>query len=209
MYSTIAKIAAVCLGTILFTGCAGTSGTNFTQVASEDSLALGRSTPEQITGNLGKPMYEGTITKNGQIINTFSYAYANTSGEAVSTGAIPVRSQGFYFASGKLVGYEYTSSWKEDSTDFNTANVAQIKKGASSRNDVVRLIGKPTGKYAYPMIADNDGNEAVVYVYTQTSGSAGSLTRASSLKTYQKKLVVTLNKQGIVTDVDLVESGQQ
>ena len=58
MKSTITKIAALCLSTILFTGCAGTSGTNFTQVAGENNLVLGRSTPEQVTANLGKPMRE-------------------------------------------------------------------------------------------------------------------------------------------------------
>jgi hypothetical protein len=148
-------------------------------------------------------MREGTITKNSQIIKTSNYAYANTHGEAVAEGVIPTRSQAFYFANNKLVGYDYTSSWKSDSTNFNTTNVVQIKKGSSTHNDVVQLLGKPPGRYMPPMIAGNDGEEAMVYAYTQTSGSIGSL------KTYMKKLVVTLNKQGVVTDVDLVESGQQ
>lgn len=203
MKSTITNIAALYLSTILFTGCAGTAGTNFTQVAGEDNLALGRSTPEQVTANLGKPMREGTITKNGQIIKTSSYAYANTHGDAVAEGVIPTRSQAFYFANDKLVGYDYTSSWKADSTNFNTANVAQIKKGITTRNDVVQVFGKPPGKYVYPLIAGNGGDEALVYTYTQTSGSVGSL------KTFMKKLVITLNKQGVVTEDDLVESGQQ
>ena len=138
MKSTITKIAALCLSTLLFTGCAGTAGTNFTQVAGEDNLALGRSTPEQVTANLGKPMREGTITKNGQIIKTSNYAYANTHGDAVAEGVIPTRSQAFYFANDKLVGYDYTSSWKSDSTNFNTANVTQIKPSAG-------LIGQACG----------------------------------------------------------------
>jgi hypothetical protein len=201
--SIITKIAALGLSALLITGCAGTAGTNFAQVAGEDSLALGRTTSEQLTANLGKPMREGTITKNGQVIKTASYAYANTHGHAIAEGVIPTRSQAFYFTNDKLVGYDFTSSWKSDSTNFNTANVAQIKKGISTRNDVVQLLGKPPGKYAFPMIAGNDGEEAMVYAYTQTSGSVGSL------KTFMKKLVITLNKQGVVTDVDLVESGQR
>ena len=101
-----------------------------------------------------------------------------------------------------MVGYEFTSSWKEDSTNFDGDKVSQIKKGESTRSDVVRLLGNPGGKYIYPVIP-NSGEEAVNYLYNQTKGSA------FNLKFYQKSLIVTFNKQGIVSNVEFTESGQK
>lgn len=197
MKSLIVKCAVISLGFIL-TGCAGT---NFVRV-SDDALVLGQTTSEQITARLGAPYREGTVTKNEQLIKTASYAYANTGGEASAEGVVAARSQGFYFFNNKVVGYEFTSSWKEDSTNFDSDKVSQIKKGESTRSDVVRLLGNPGGKYIYPVIP-NSGEEAVNYLYNQTKGSA------FNLKFYQKSLIVTFNKQGIVSNVEFTESGQK
>ena len=197
MKVSIVKSAVISLG-ILVTGCAGT---NFVRVA-DDAIVLGQTTSEQITARLGSPYREGVVTKNNQQIKTSSYAYASTGGEAAAEGVTAARSQGFYFFNNKVVGYEFTSSWKEDSTNFDSGKVSQIKKGESTRSDVVRLLGGPGGKYIYPVIPSSD-EEAVNYLYHQTKGSA------FSLKFYQKQLVVTFNKQGIVTNVEFTESGQK
>lgn len=197
MKSSVVKSAVICLG-ILLTGCAGT---NFVQIT-DDAMDLGKTTSEQITNRLGSPYREGVVTKNNQQMKTLSYAYSSAGGEAAAEGVVPARSQGFYFLDNKLVGYEFTSSWKEDSTNFDSGRVSQIKKGKSTRSDVVRLLGNPGGKYIYPIIPNND-EEAVSYLYNQTKGSA------FNLKFYQKLLVVTFNKQGIVTNVEYTESGQK
>ncbi len=197
MKSSIVKCAIISLG-IFLTGCAGT---NFVRVA-DDAVVLGQTTSEQITARLGSPYREGTVTKNDQQIKTSSYAYASVGGEAAAEGVTAARSQGFYFFNNKVVGYEFTSSWKEDSTNFDSAKVSQINKGESTRSDIVRLFGNPGGKYIYPVIP-NSGEDAVNYLYSQTKGSA------FNLKLYQKLLVVTFNKQGIVTNVEFTESGQE
>ena len=183
---------------ILLTGCAGT---NFVRVA-DDALVLGETTSEQITARLGSPYREGTVTKNDQQIKTASYAYASTGGEAAAEGVTAARSQGFYFFNNKVVGYEFISSWKEDSTNFDSGKISQIKKGESTRSDVLRLLGNPGGKYIYPVIP-NSGEDAVNYFYNQTTGSA------FNIKFYQKQLVVTFNNQGIVTNVEFTESGKK
>lgn len=197
MGSSMVRAALIFLA-VLLTGCAGT---NFVRVA-DDALVLGQTTSEQIAARLGSPYREGTMTKNGQQIKTASYAYASTGGSAAAAGVIPARSQGFYFFNNKLVGYDFTSSWKEDSTDFDSGKVSQIKKGESTRSDVVRLLGNPGGKSIFPVIA-NAGEEAATYQYTQTKGSA------FNLKIYQKQLIVTFNQQGIVTNIEFTESGEK
>ena len=197
MKSPIVNCAVISLG-ILLTGCAGT---NFVRVA-DDAIVLGQTTSEQITARLGTPYREGTVTKNEQQIKTSSYAYASATGEAAAKGVTAARSQGFYFFNNKVVGYEFSSSWKEDSTNFDSGKVAQIKKGKSTRGDVMRLLGNSGGKYIYPVIP-NSGEDAVNYFYSQTKGSA------FNIKLYQQLLVVTFNKQGIVTNVEFTELGQK
>lgn len=194
---SVLKSAVISLG-VLLAGCAGT---NFVRVP-DDAMILGQTSSEQVTARLGAPYQEGVVTKNNQQVKTASYAYASASGEAAAEGVTPARSQGFYFFENKLVGYEFTSSWKEDSTNFDSKKVSQIKKGQSTRSDVVRLLGNPGGRYIYPVIPSNN-EEAVSYLYSQTKGSA------FNLKFYQKLLVVTFNKQGVVTNVELTESGQR
>lgn len=197
MMSNIAKSIAVSFILVL-TGCAGKDFVRIT----DDALVLGETTQEQIKNHLGRPYQEGTLTKNDHLLSTASYAYASTGGKAVAAGVTPARSQGFYFYDGKLVGYEFTSSFADDSTDFNSAKVAEIKEGVSTLNDVVRMLGKPGGKYIYPVTSSVD-EEAVTYLYQQTRGSA------FNLRQYRKLLVVTVDRQGIVTEVEYVESGQK
>lgn len=184
---------------LLFLG--GCAGTEFVRM-SDDQLVLGRTTPEQITARLGAPYREGTLTKNDRQVRTMTYAYASTGGEAAADGVTPARGQGFYFFENKLVGWEFTSSWKADSTDFDGAKVQSIKRGESTRADVERLLGRAGGKLVYPMIPGRD-EEAVNYVYSQTKGTA------FNLQFYLKQLFVTFDRKGVVTNVEFVESGQR
>lgn len=183
---------------IILTGCAGT---NFVRVTDE-VLVPGQTTLEQVSARLGKPYREGVVIKNNQQIKFTTYTYASAGGGAVAKGVTPARNQGFFFYENKLVGYDYTSSYKEDSTNFDSERVSQIKKDESTRSDVVRLFGNAGGKYLYPIIPNKD-EEAINYHYSQAKGSA------FNLKFYQKLLVVTFNKQGVVTNVEFTESGQR
>lgn len=192
MKSLAVKFFIIFLG-VLVTGCAGT---DFVRVA-DSGLVLGKTTPEQIIGQLGPPYREGLQVKNNQQMKTLAYGYGSAGGEADAKGVTAVRSQGFYFYNNTLVGYEFTSSWKKDSTDFDNEKVLQIKKGESTQSDVMRLIGNPGGKYIYPVISADD-EYAVNYMHTQVRG----------FKNYQEMLVVTFNKQGTVSNVEFTESGE-
>jgi len=197
MKPSIVKFAAIAFS-LLLAGCAGTK---FVRVP-DDSLVLGQTTMEQIKTRLGSPYREGEITKNGQQLKTANYFYSSAGREADSKGVTPARNQGFIFYNDKLVGYEFSSSWQEDSTEFDGAKVPQIKIGESTRSDVVRLFGNPGGKYIYPLIPDAN-DKAINYLYEQAKGTA------VNLKSYQQLLVVTFNKQDIVTNVEYTESGEK
>jgi len=185
---------------IFLVSCAGTS-----QVRTpDDAIALGRTTIEQITARLGPPGRVGTVIKNDREITSIIYFFG-TSGEGSDNpeAAGASRFKTFYFFDNKLVGYEFASSWKEDSTNFDSREVAKIKIGGSTKNDVVRLFGNPGGQYIYPIIP-NKAEEAVNYFYYIIKKS-GSL----EFKPYRKLLVITFNKEGVITNVEYDESGQE
>jgi len=115
---------------------------------------------------------------------------------------VPTRGQGFYFLDDKLTGYDFSSSWKEDQTNFDGAKVPEIKKGVSTRPEVLKLMGRPGGQYAYPMIP-NQNEQADVYLYAETRGGP------FNVKFYQKMLVVTYDQRGVVSNVDYQEVGQK
>ena len=180
---------------------AGCAGSDFAK-QSEDALVLGQTTRQDILQRLGTPYREGTATKNGKQLKTLSYAFATTTGAPVRDGVVPTRGQGFYFLDDKLAGYDFASSWRDDQTNFDGAKVPEIKKGVSTRDEVLRLIGRPGGKYAYPLIPDQT-RQADVYLYAESSGSP------FNVKFYQKHLVVTYDNRGVVSNVEYQEIGQK
>ena len=197
MTSRLTAYLAVALALIV----AGCAGSNFTKQP-DDALVLGQTSRQDILQRLGSPYREGTVTKNGKQVKTMTYAFATTGGTPARDGVTPARGQGFYFLDDKLAGYDFTSSWKEDQSNFDGAKVPAIKKGVSTRDDVVRLVGAPRGKYAYPLIAEQN-RQADVYLYAETRGGP------FNVKFYQKHLVVTYDERGVVTNVDYQELGQK
>jgi hypothetical protein len=179
---------------------AGCAGTDFVR-PDPGSFALGSMTQADISQRMGKPYRAGTLEKNGKTLQTSTYAYASF-GESLYPGITPSRSQGFYFFGGKLVGTEFTSSFKADGTDFDESKVSQIEKGKSTRADVVRLLGPAGGDYMTPLIT-GPTDRALVYTYSQARGSA------FNMRFYSKSLVVVCNEAGVVTDVQYTAQGQR
>lgn len=183
---------------MLLTGCAGTA---FVRVT-DDQVALGKTTEAEVRQKLGAPYREGQVTLNGVQLKSLAYAYAAGLGEGAYPGVTPSRSQGFSFLDDKLVGYEFVSSWKEDSTDFDESKIASIKKGESTRADVIALLGAPTGKAIYPVVKEQ-GDEGMVYLYVHVKGSA------FNMKVYNKSLLVTLDSKGVVKDTTYNSAGEK
>ncbi len=104
----------------------------------------------------------------------------------------------FYFVKSVLVGYEYTSSFDEDKTDFDEARVNLVKKGETTSARLIELLGVPGGRYNYPMIKEQDGS-ALVYLYTRTDQHPIGGVKG----TRRKILIVTFDPAGKVSDVTL------
>ena len=188
------------LSAAMFMTLLGCAGQQFKSIES-DKLTLGVNHVSEIKNAYGEPVGEGVITKNGKQINTLSYAYANAIGESDSNGGTAGKGQTFYFHNGTLVGYDFVSSYAEDSTDFDHSKIELIKSGETTIDEVTSLIGKAGGEYIYPLTR-KESERAKVYLYNTVSGSF-------SLEVYVKQLFVYFNQSNVVTDIELSETGSK
>lgn len=191
---SICRGAAMAAVVLTISAC---SGSNFVR-PNADGFVLGKTSSQQVLKQMGKPYRVGSVTRNGQKLQTVNYAYASFGGGALHSGVTPARSQGFYFQNGTLVGTDFTSSFKSDGTDFDARKVSQLVKGQSTREDVIKLLGPADGYYIAPMITDATGS-GLVYLYAQSTGSA------FNMHTLTKYLIVTCDAAGTVTDVQYSE----
>ena len=67
---------------------------------------------------------------------------------------------------------------------------------------MIGLLGRPGGYAIYPAIKEKNG-QALLYSYQATSGSA------FRLKLFKRSLIVTLDQNGVVSDVTYAASGMQ
>jgi hypothetical protein len=170
---------------------AGCGGRDFTRPES-DSLRLGATTYDQVQQKYGAPRRTGSATRNGATLKTMSYGYATA---VPFTTGMSVKGSGFYFLDNVLVGYEYLSSFKEDSTDFDETRVDQIREGQTTRAQVLELLGKPGGAFIYPMI-EGKSDTALVYLY---NGATRVPFVPGSVRITRKSLVVSIGGDGVVT----------
>lgn len=197
MTSPTRMLLAVALLLLLF-GCAGR---DFVRPDPE-SLANGRTTYSQVIEKFGPPRQEGTAIKNDKTVKTMSYGYAAMGGKPVQEDVVPARVMGFYFFDDILVGHEFLSTWEADHTNFDEDRIKDIVKGKTTRAELVKLMGRPSGYQIYPLIKSTTG-EAMAYVYMQVAG--GPFT----MRMYRKALVVTIDASGVVTEVEFSAEGKK
>ena len=178
---------------LLLTACAGKDFVRPTA----DTLKMGGTTPGDAVALYGEPVNQGSELKNGKNIEAYHYAYASFGSAPLFEGITPARGMNLYFADNVLVGHEFLSSFKEDHSNFDETRIADIRKGESTREQVVGMVGKPSGKYMHPKI-EHLGDRADVYAYMHARG----------FKFYHKLLVVTYDDHGIVKDVSYETSGK-
>ncbi len=186
-------VSTILITVSALTGCAGR---NFLRPQPE-SLVLGKTSAKEILEKFGTPGGEGTATKNERLVRSVSYSYASSVGTPLVEGVTPGRTMGFAFVDDVLVGYEFVSSFKDDHTDFDEAKAKEIKKGEATRSRVVELLGPPHGLATWPLTKERSA-KALIYWYLQVKPVA---------KIYQKRLVVTLDANDVVSDMEFAASG--
>lgn len=196
-----ATFEAFLLGSLLLL-LAACAGTNFVR-PDTGTFALGRTTYAQVVQKMGEPRNVDNGLKNGKPIKTITYVYASVTGEAAEPGVHPARALGYSFYNDTLVGQEFISSYKSDSSNFDDSKVELIKKGSSTRSDVVTLMGQPTASFIAPMVKQTQG-EAYGYTYQALRGNA-----FTGFTRYLKILRVSFDAKGVVSDIDYTSSGSK
>lgn len=169
-----------------------------------DSLRLGQTTRSQILERYGDPANDSTSTTGGITITALTYSYASAPGKAhrhYLDWPVAVRAVVFQFSGDLLVGYNYSSSWADDHTDFDESKRSNFVKGSTTHTQVIQLLGKPGGTCIYPIIDERTGT-GLTYHYFESSGS-GHLR-----KTYRKFLLIAFDQRGVLSDVKYNSSRQ-
>lgn len=182
------RVFAVIAALVALGGCA----TNFVRPPSE-SLTLGKSTSADIIKLAGKPTSQNDNFKiNGETTKVLSYYYND--GAKFWGLIIPQRTLTYTLFNDTMVGEEFNSTMDGEKTEFDTSKANTIQKGKSTKDDVIALLGKPSGEVIYPVIKEKN-SRGLVYAYSYAR-FAGILT---SYNNYL--LVVTVDDKNIVTDV--------
>lgn len=184
---TLAVVALM----VLVAGCAGRDF----QRPAPDAYTLKKTTYDQVIASLGKPYQEGTLMSNGVSLKTASYAYSSVGGAGAFDGITPARAVGFYFRDGVLVGQEFISSFKDDSTYFDE-RLAELAKKGMTREQGRAALGPATGHYLYPLIEDTRG-EGWVYQYMHLRG----------FRQHRRQLLVEFDEAGSVTKSTYTSAG--
>jgi len=86
-------------------------------------------------------------------------------------------------------------------TDIDLSKIAQIKKGETSKDQVVELLGNPTDKSLVP-----SGQIKWTYVYSYTEVESNFWTDNTYIKSLLKKKIEILFDDDIVSDIITLET---
>ena len=195
MYKAL-RALCICASLLVLVACAGK---DFAR-PSPDDFKLGQTTYAQLMQQMGEPRKTSDILKNGKNVKAVTYAYASKSGEPLEADVIPARAASYFFYNDVLVGQEFVSSFKSDNSNFDDKRVESIKKGQTTRAEVIKLMGQPTGTFMPPMVKETSG-EAFGYAYQAIRGGL-----FSGLKSSAKILRVSFDDKGVVSDVEYTSS---
>lgn len=196
----INSIIVFTLVTILIISCAS-AGKMF-NYQNRTQLVVGETTLNQAIQYIGKPDSQETKSnKDGDFtIIKYSYAYAKQSG-------VSVRLLWMEFKNDTLNAKIFNSGFKEDNTDFNYDSYKKIKVNESTKQDVLTIIGEPTGIANCPSslldFSTKCASATNVWFWLYTSKSIGLNNVTQTMKT--KSLKISFDKNGVVTDIDASE----
>jgi hypothetical protein len=198
------RMMAGLLCLLVLAGCA-TSGRDFPADALH-GLEPGATTKKDVLSRLGEPLQERTFTTaldmaGGKlpqpiIVQSLSYSYQEPSamGNGFIPGVWPQRWATIFLVDHNVIGYYIGSSFKADSTDFDTAAAGNIKRKVSTEKEILDLFGSRHGKAMYPMARSPSGR-SLFYNIVLHGHPAGQTTT--------KRLRINLNSEGVVEDFEV------
>lgn len=136
-------------------------------------------------------------TKDAGNVTSLAYMGSKTSSwfsSSVRSGVSAYRILALQFNDDVLMAYRFSSTYKEDSTDFDETKTSLIEKGKTAQADVINILGEPSGMGIYPS-ALQKGDIRLLYHYQEYDSSTFVLLK--------KNLQIDVGQEGIVRDFDL------
>jgi hypothetical protein len=159
------------------------------------SLVLGQTTEQQARDRFGDPARQSSSTVADKVVTSLHYSHAEP-----RTTLVPSRAMVLSFHEGTLVGFDFTSSFTADDTSFDEAPAREIKRAVTTRAEVHRLLGRPTGESVFPSPSVRvAGQRADHYSSSRTTRIAESRT----LETSTRFLLVTFDDHDVVIETVL------
>jgi hypothetical protein len=195
-----AGAAVLCLASIaLVSGCVSVGHTF--SYATASNLELGQLTLSDCRSVFGeKPSaVSQQINADGKYdIVRYTYAHANM-------GSARARTLILEFKDGKLNAYVYISSFAGELISVPVDKINQLKKGESTKADVLNLLGKPNGKALCPSTLDDFKSRCAGNSEIWTWQSIGSLSTFGAAYGGERPTVTTLfvtfDKTGVVNEI--------
>lgn len=118
---------------------------------------------------LRRALVKGTIER-------LRYSFSRATMVAVSDQATArIRLLDLSFWNGKLVAYNFSSSFNEDSTDFDEARLQGFARGRTTVGEVLNSLGTPGGQAIYPAVA-RQGTRQYVWQFVSAGPRRGQTT---------------------------------
>ncbi len=136
------------------------------------------------------------------LINRLSLQYSYGNGNLARSNA---RVLALEFKNGKLNAFEYVSSFDEHQTHVSPDMVNQISSHVSTKTDVLKALGKPSGKALCPSTLEDfkDQCKKCVEIWawqTATGVSTVGAAFAGNRPSFQD-VYIGFDKDGVVSDV--------
>ena len=74
----------------------------------------------------------GDALTNGKSVKSITYVYASAGSEPAPRGVDSARGLTYYFYDDRLVGQEFISSFRSDSSNFDETKVESLRKGETT-----------------------------------------------------------------------------
>jgi hypothetical protein len=163
-------------------------------------LELGELKVSEYPERFGKPTLVGrkTTTEGSFDVVRFRDVKANLAGGASGRELV------LEFKEGVLNGFFYVSSFDEDRTNADLTKMDEIKVGASTREDVARILGRPQGKARCPTVLRDfkDSCDKGKEIWAWTSADNAETRKAPLKASY---VYVAFDSDGKVVDKETTE----
>jgi hypothetical protein len=160
------------------------------------SFALGKTTEQEIRQRFGQPDGQTTGQVGDQPVLVLRYTHTELVADQVAARAMV-----YMFNRGRLVGFDYSSSFAADETIFDEGAVKRIKRGETTRAQTLGLLGPPTGQFIYPSAyAPVPGRHTDIYSYSRTERTASGVT----LDQVSRVLALVFDERDVVVETSLV-----